>query len=240
MTTTHALLGSRFATWLTMHDGELAVVKSMDVAPPHRETSPCWREFLGWRLGTRLGLAVPVTQLDYDPCMGRISVQRFIAGARPSTAAEFGELIVTRRGFRILALDFVARNPDRRPENVLVRGDVVFPIDFNVAFDHTGDTLAQHEVNTFVSRMFQVDGIGRLVKLQAPAFVDELRRAEQLLSYAYLAHAVDGISSVFITEAQREELIRGLNRRRDALVSAMQQWWAETVLPLQRLLGGIA
>jgi hypothetical protein len=236
---THALLGSRFATWLTTHDGQLAVVKSMDVAPPHRETSPCWREFLGWRLGTRLGLAVPETQLRHDPHVGRISVQRFIAGARPSAVREFGELMVTRRGFRILALDFVSRNPDRRPDNVLVRGDVVYPIDFNVAFDYSGDSLAQSEVSTLVSRTFQIDGIVRLLKLQPSDFIDEIRKAQHLLSHEYLQHAIDGISSPFITQAQRERLIRGLQRRRDALVSTMQQWWAQTVSPLQRLLGGI-
>ena len=235
------MVGARFATWLATYHGVASVVKSMDVAPPDRETSLCWREFLGARLGTRLGLAVPHTLLQRDPALGRISIQRFIAGARRCLPAELRDLCTTPRGMRILMLDIVARNPDRRPENVLVLGDAVFPIDFNVAFNYAGDTAAWCEMHSFVSRSFQLDGIGRLLAHNASIMIDEARRAEHLLTDAFLTHVLREIDRGFISGEERDALLVGLQRRRNALVATLQRWWDETITPLQRLLpGGIS
>ena len=232
------LLGSRFATWLTTCGDVPCVVKSMDVAPPQREPSLCWREFLGWRLATRLGLAVPVTQLRHDPQLGRISLQSFVAGARTVTASEREAMVTTPRGHRMLALDFVARNPDRRPQNILVRGEVVFPIDYNVAFDYAGDIVRWDEVRSFLGRWFQVGGICRLAGLEWPNVLRQVRRVEYLLPDAFLQQAVGEIEPVFLETARRHELLAGLRRRREALRPTLERWWEETIVPLQSLLNG--
>jgi len=230
------LLGSRFATWLTSCEGVEVVVKSMDSAPEEREPSLCWREFLGWRLGTRLGLAVPETQLALDPLWGRVSRQRFIANVRPVTTAEYQRIVTTLRGARILALDFIARNPDRRYANLLVRDDVVFPIDFNVAFDYADDAMTWDELRTCISRWFQIDGITTLATIDIAHLYAEARRAGALLTDAFLEHAVAQIDERFLPRPQRAEILDGMRRRRDALVPALQRWYSETVAPLRRLL----
>src|SRR5262245_52173983 len=134
-------VGKRFGTWVETLDGVEHVWKSMDFAPPGREPSACYRELLGFQLGSRLGLAMLETRLFRHPVYGRVSVQRMIRGARPAGAAERQALALATTGLRILLLDLLARNPDRRAANLLVAGAVVFPIDFNVAFDYGEDTL---------------------------------------------------------------------------------------------------
>jgi hypothetical protein len=232
------LLGSRFATWLDVCSEGLCVVKSMDVAPPGREVTACWREFLGNRLATRLGLAVPATQLQCDSRYGRVSVQRYIAGASAVTRSEFHRIALSRRGMRILSLDFISRNRDRRPANLLRRNDVVFPIDYNVAFDFSGDTIRFGEAAGMIARWFSLEGIARL-KLSAWNDVyGEARRAERLLSDSFVEHAVALIPRAFLGRADRSVLLAGIRRRRDALTAILWQWWDDTVLPLNRLTKG--
>src|SRR6266545_4239993 len=114
------VIGTRFSTWVGSFNGADHVWKAMDVSLPNRKPSSCFRELLGFRLGSRLGLAVPATRLVYDERYGRVSVQRVIAGARSPTPGEQHALATSRTGLRILLLDLLCRNHDRRPANLLV------------------------------------------------------------------------------------------------------------------------
>jgi hypothetical protein len=231
------LIGTRFSTWRVRLGGADHVLKSMDFVPPGREPSLCFRDFLGYRLGSRLGLAVPATRLLRHPRWGRCSAQLWIAGARPPTAAEQRRLAPAAAGLRILLLDLLSRNGDRRADNLLVAGPAVFPIDFNVAFDFPDDGLSYEECRDQIMRWFGLAGVLGLGPGDRDRLLGEGRRLAGLLSDPYLNFALGLVDDPFLSGPDRARLLACLRRRRDALGPSLARWWDETVNPLHRLLG---
>jgi hypothetical protein len=230
------VVGRRYSTWVDAIDGVDYVWKSMDVAPPGREPSLCFREFLGFCLGSRLGLAVPATELRCDRRYGRVSVQRLIVGSRAPMVEEQRAVATSTSGVRILLLDLVIRNPDRRAANLLLAGNTVFPIDFNVAFDFDGDGLAYAEFRDLIMRWIGLPGVLRLLPTDRACFQEEARRMEHLLSTPYLTYTLNLVDDRFLSADDRTRLRLGLERRRDAVGPMLERWWHETVRPLHRLL----
>ncbi len=227
---------SRYSVWLEALDGLDHVWKSMDFSERCPAPSLCYREYLGFLLGTRLGLAVPSTRLLRDPRYGRISVQRFITGARPVTTAERDGLAGTPTGIRLLILDLICRNPDRTNANLLIRDGAVFPIDFNVAFDFQDDRLDDNKFRSFITHWFGPAGVVLLSPRDGDRLLLELERAAHLLGDSFLDHSVALVDDEFLAEEERVTLLDGLKRRRDILRPTLARWWEETVAPVHRIL----
>jgi hypothetical protein len=228
-------IGRRYATFAATVDGQPSVVKAMDPRPGEGVAVRCYREALGARLGTRLGLAVPRTSLVEHPEWGRISVQRWVGGARPLSAGRWAELARSPPGLRILLLDLLVANRDRHRENLLERDGAVFPIDFNVAFGFADDPPRVEPAGDTILRWLGVGGAAALAPRDLGGMLAEAHRAERALSPEYLHCAVADLPERFLRCGERERLLAGLLERRTLLEPWVRRFWCETIEPLHRM-----
>lgn len=232
------LLGTRYATFLATIGGETCVVKSQDFAPLELLPVKCHRELLGHMLGRRLGLPVPPVRLLVDDVLGRISAQKFLGDARRLRPENFSELMMSVTGFRILLLDLLIANSDRRGDNLLSLGELVIPVDYNVAFAMETSGDRKQIFDPIVMRWFGIEGALRL----GPSNWEQLRleamRAGALLSEEYLRYAVSQLRAPFIEAEESDQLEHRLLTRRARLLSDLDAWYSETVQPIVRMLQG--
>lgn len=230
------LIGIRFNTWVEALDGVCYVWKSMDLVVPNREPSLCFREFLGYLIGSHLGLTIPETRLFQEKRYGRVSIQRLVTNARIFTTEEKRALAPTKTGVRILLLDLLSCNHDRRLDNILVSGNTIFPIDFNVAFAFEYDRLIYEEFRTIITQWFEIEGILNSKPSDLDFFLLETRRMRALLCDRNLNYIFSLIDSTFMSRDERMRLLKCLKRQRDMIELFLIRWWEETVEPLHLLL----
>lgn len=229
------LLGNKFCTFLEVIDGKYAVLKAQDYCIPDREKVFCFREYLGYCLGTRLGLVIPRTQLLLHSHYGRVSAQQYVSEAKPVSRAMQRSLATSTLGFRIMLLDLVCGNHDRRLDNLIEVNGTILPIDFNVAFVFKRPTSLFHaEVNTLVMRWFGIEGALTLQPDDRVRLLKEIERLEQLLNNQYLHYCLNEIEPLFLSVNERHWLFEQLMRRRQLLHSTIDQWWDKTIAPLHK------
>lgn len=211
------------------------MIKAMDLVVANRSPVRCYREALGQKLATRLGLAVPETRLLDLPELGRVSVQRWIDDARALTPERRAVLVREPIGMRILLLDLLVANRDRTSDNVLERNELVFPIDFNVAFSFSDDPPRVEEPAMTILRWLGIPGALALDPTGRAMLLAEVDRAEHLLSPAYLRFVVGEIPDKFLLPGERERLLAGLEARRALLRGWVWAFWHDSVEPFYRL-----
>lgn len=231
------LLGRKYATVLDATDGELTVLKLEDCEVEGRSPVRCHREYLGHRLGARLGLAVPRTRLLVHPRYGRASAQVYLAGARPVTSSEMRALARSRVGLRILLLDLLTANSDRREDNLLLRGDTVFPIDYNVAFAYANEGARPIPIAALLMRWVGIDGALLFGTGERRMLQEELSRLEGLIADGFVRAVVAEIDPAFLRPGEAARLAREICARRSALRVAVDAWWRTSIRPLHTLWG---
>lgn len=230
------LIGESFSTYLAMVEGEPSIVKTQDVCAPGRQPVLCYREALGYRIGTRLGLPIPPTRLGVDPRLGRISLQHWVANARHLSAAHHRRLATTRAGFRIVLFDLLCDNHDRRPENLIQRNGTAFAIDFNAAFGFRQREI-QREIQgvaeeSIISKWFGIDGALALEPADRAALTTEVGRLEKVLDPKYLHCCVRELPAAFLAREEKEVLLEHLLERRRRVRPTVERWWNINIAPL--------
>lgn len=229
------LIGRRFSTWIEHSLDMDWIIKSMDLVPPDREPSICYRDYLGFRLGARLGLAVPETRLDLLETYGRCSVQCCVPGAREVTSGEQQSLCASPTGLRIMLLDLLCRNRDRRLENLLLVGGVYFPIDFNVAFRFDDRPIPSAESSRIIMNWLGIEGALTTAARGWDALSRQVESVQNLLSEHFLTYAISSVGQEFLSGDERTRVLGELLRRRQALPAFLGRWWQETAIPLQAI-----
>ena len=224
------LIGHKYATF---RDGPL-LVKAQDLSVRGRLPVACYREALAYRLGTRLGLAIPPTELLTHPKHGRLSVQRWLEDARPPSQERLDCLRFEPTGIRILLLDLLVANADRRDENLIERDGTILPIDFNVAFAFAGATPRIEMPEMTIMRWFGTAGVLALPTDGMSHLEAQVASFEHLISDPYIRFAVAQLPDEFVTAPERERLQQGLASRRAAMATWLRDWWQRTVEPLHR------
>lgn len=222
------LLGNRFCTFHDVLYGQQVIIKAEDFVVPHREQVRCFREYLGSLLAQRIGLPVPQTTLMQHERYGRISCQRFYPHARTISLAEMRAISATETGIRILLLDILCGNQDRRHENLIVRGTQLVPIDFNVAFAFK-KKLSSTDINSWVGNWFGFETILALQPADWTKFSEELDFVLGRLDEQYLQKAVNYIDPHFLLFNERAWLLQHLLDRRNLLRGCIEEWWCSNV-----------
>jgi hypothetical protein len=223
------VVGTTSAAILARAGDRLSVLRGEDLTIPGRRPARAYREYLGTRLGRRLGLACPRTVLASHAALGRLAIQDLVDAA--AMAPE--ELVRLRRsdvGHRVLVLDAICANPDRRPANLLGDGADVVPIDFEAAF---GEAAA----DAIADRWFGIEGIVELRPHDGLRIAAEAQRARRRLPADFLRSIVAEIPPAFIDGRERAEVAEGLVRRVGSVPDDLDDWWRRRVRPAHRLLG---
>ncbi|MFX0197876.1 MAG: hypothetical protein ACFFCW_17275 [Candidatus Hodarchaeota archaeon] len=226
------LIGQKFCTFLGVIEDELFIIKAQDVSVSNRKPIRCYREYLGYLIGTRLGLKVPKTHLLVHSVYGRISVQNFIYNARRIPLSLYHSLKTSTVGFKITLLDIICGNHDRRPDNVLELSGAVLPIDFNVAFGFNGENAFYAEANTIIMSWLGVDGILELHQEHRHRLQTEARTVQRLVDKQYLHYCLQKIEPCFLSSGEKERLFVRIWDRIDNLQGFLEEWWQQTVAPL--------
>ncbi|MGK7895252.1 MAG: hypothetical protein AB4372_16925 [Xenococcus sp. (in: cyanobacteria)] len=227
------LIGEKFATYLMSVGSEMAIVKMEDYSVPGRDNTRVYREYLAFRLGSRIGLPMPHTSLRQDIRYGRLSVQEYIRGATKPTRAFLERIVIQPLGFRIALFDILCGNHDRKPDNLLQLGTEIIPIDFNTAFQKTtiGSDLDQ-EIDMILARWFQIRGILSLTPAHKSLLVGEVRWLFDHLDDSFLHACLAEIPTAFCTPPEIEQVRDFLVERRDRLHTSVSKWWEKNIAPL--------
>ena len=225
------LVGTRYATFL---DRDL-LVKAEDLEVPERLPVRCYREALGARLASRLGLASPPGELLVDLDRGRLFKRPWLFRAATPGKGDLAALLSSPEGLRILLLDVLIANHDRRVDNLLVLEGQLIPIDFNVAFGFATGRAPSEPADTTIMRWFGTRGVLALHRDVRQRLDEEISRLLHLLGEPYIHWAVAQIPDVFISPEERLLLLEGLLFRREHLASWINDWWDMTVAPLHRI-----
>jgi len=228
-------VGTRFATFLAQVAGRPAIVKAEDYTVAELRPVRVHREWLGARLASRIGLAVPATRLAVHPVVGRLSVQDFVTGARRISAEELRRVATTPEGLRIMLFDVLIANHDRRPDNLLILGNAVLAIDFNVGFDFAEVPIGWSPT-TLMQLWLGIDGMLAFRPDDRQRLDDEAARIEALLDENYLADTVAAIGEAFLPGSERALLLEGLLARRRTLRRWALDFWTQHIAPIHRLL----
>lgn len=224
------LIGARYATF---HAGDW-LVKCEDFSVRERLPVRCYREYLAVRLGSRLGLSIPATELVVDPRYGRVAVQRWLHGASAPSPGALDAARFTPLGIRILLLDLLVANTDRQLRNLLVLDGELVPIDFNVAFAFAGGRPCEQPQQT-IMRWFGTHGVMELPHEGLTTLDVEIMRFEQLVSERYVRFVVGQLPDNFLRDRERDSLERGLLARRAAIGTWIRDWWHTAVAPIHEL-----
>lgn len=225
------LLGDKFCTFMDRIDGVDAVIKAQDMRIPGRDSVRCFREYLGYCLGVGVGLAMIDTRLIRHPHYGRISAQQFVCTAQRISRADRLALATETVGFKIMLLDLVCGNHDRRRDNILTANGTVFPIDFNVAFGFRRPLMFA-EFNTMVMRWFGLDGTLALQASDRVRLTSEISQLEDRLNESYLRSCLDAIHPAFLAVHEKRSLLEHLIQRLRLVRPAFEHWWETTITPL--------
>lgn len=229
------VIGKRYATLLGKLDGQPVVVKLQDLPVDQRRPVVVHRELVGARLAERLGVPVPETRLAMHPHLGRLSLQRFVVGARPPSAGELAALRQSAPGWRLLLLDLVIGNHDRRIDNLIVTpAGSWMAFDFNVAFPFE-DCRRAEEPSMTIQRWMGLSA-ATLPKSQRTSINAEVARTQRLLADDFLDELLERVPAAFVSSAVRRRLLDGMVARRRALAGWIDHWWQTTVAPVHRLL----
>jgi hypothetical protein len=227
------LIGRNFSTWIDHSEGQIWVIKAMDLVPPKREPSLCFRDYLGFRLGARLGLAVPDTRLTHLEPYGRCSMHCFVEGAREVTDVQRQAVAASATGLKILLLDLLCRNRDRRHHNLLLAGGVYFPIDFNAAFCFAN--VGHEDSARIIMNWLGVGGARAVAARGREVLFRQVETARHLISERFLVYALSTIGEEFLCAAEREYLLHELIRRREDLPGYLDRWWQDTATRLENI-----
>ena len=226
------LIGEVFATYRMSVEDKIAVVKMEDYSVPGRKNSRCYREYLAFRLASRIGLSVPHTSLLQDPQYGRVSVQQYVHEATKPTQSLLKKIATCPLGMRIALFDILCGNHDRKPDNLLQLGTEIIPIDFNTAFQATTDADFDQETNIILARWFQIRGILSLKPPHQSLLLGEVRQMVERLDDSFLQACLADIPISFCTQEEVEQVRDFLMARRDQLYTSVSTWWEENVAPL--------
>lgn len=225
------LLGDKFCTFLDRINGVYTVIKAQDFCIPGREPVRCFREFLGYHMGERIGLAMIETQLILHPRYGRISAQYFVQEARRISQADRQTLATDTVGFKIMLLDLLCGNHDRRRDNILKANRTIFPIDFNVAFAFRRPLMFV-EFNAMVMRWLGLEGATTLDSMDRIRLTSEIAHLERRLNEHYLRSCLNAIHPAFLTLHEKRWLLGHLIQRLRLIRPAFEHWWETTIIPL--------
>ena len=227
------LIGDTFATYLMAIDGETAIVKMEDYPVSGRKNTRVYREYLAFRLASRVGLDVPNTSLRRSPQYGRMSIQRYIHGATEPLPQLLDYLLLRPLGMRIVLFDILCGNHDRKPNHLLQHGALIIPIDFNTAFQLTSTVgTFKEEVDAIFARWFRIRNILSLTAAHRSVLLGEARRMVTLLDNSLLRACLAEIPRPFCGPTELEQVRTFLSARRDALCDSALKWWDENVAPL--------
>ena len=227
------LIGEKFVTYRMAVEGDLSIVKMEDYPVPGRENPRVYREYLAFRLASRIGLAVPPTRLRQDPRYGRVSVQQYVHGATKPDPLWLERMATSALGMRIALFDLVCGNHDRKPDNLLQLGTAMIPIDFNTAFQHTttgGDF--DGEADIMLARWFRIRGMLSLTPAHRACLLGEAQRLVARVDDAVLPACLAEIPAPFCDPAEAAHVQAFLGARRDRLQASVVTWWDKTVAPL--------
>jgi hypothetical protein len=200
------LIGEKFVTYLMLFEGEAAIVKMDDYAVPGRENTRSYREYLAFRLASRIGLSVPRTSLQQHPRYGRLSVQRYVHGARKPTLSLLERMATSSLGIRIALFDVLCGNYDRKLDNLLQLGTDIIPIDFNVAFQEmTTGCDFDEETGMILARWFQIRGILSLTSAHRSLLLGEARQIAERLDDAFIRSCLAEIPPIFVIRQKRNK-----------------------------------
>ncbi len=227
------LIGEKFVTYRMSVDGEIAIVKMEDYSIPGRENTPSYREYLAFRLASRIGLKVPCTSLRQDPQYGRLSVQQYVHGAIKPTRVMWERIATHPIGMRIALFDILCGNHDRKPDNLLQLGEELLPIDFNTAFEITlTDSDFDQEIDIILARWFRIRGVLALTLAHQSLLLGEAHWIVERLDDSFLHTCLAEIPAAFCDPAEAELVRDFLVARRDRLYASVSTWWNKTVAPL--------
>jgi hypothetical protein len=227
------LIGEKFVTYRMAVEGDLSIVKMEDYLVPGRENTRAYREYLAFRLASRVGLPVPCTSLRHDPRYGRLSVQRYVHGATTPDPLLLERMATFCLGIRIALFDILCGNHDRKPDNLLQLGTDIIPVDFNTAFQHTttgGDFNGETDI--ILARWFHIRGMLSLTPAHRSCLLGEAQRMSGRLDNAFIHACLAEIPPVFCAPAEAGHVQAFLVARRDRLQASVSTWWDNTVAPL--------
>lgn len=225
------LIGTRFATFRD----EGFLVKSEDLHVPERSPVRCYREALGFMLASRLGFAVPPATLRQHPHHGRVVTRRWLQAAHVATDTELAALAPSAQGVRVLLLDLLVANRDRRRDNILMMNGELMPIDFNVAFGFADETARTEPPDQTIMRWFGLENVLALPHGVRATFDTEAARFHHVLDERYLRWSVAQVPDDFLTSDERSRVLAGLLTRRACLSSWLADWWRAAVEPIHRI-----
>jgi hypothetical protein len=226
------LIGEKFVTYLMSVEDEIAIVKMEDYPVPGRENTRSYREYLAFRLASRIGLPVPPTSLRQDQRYGRLSVQQYVHGATSPTLL-LEQMATSCLGMRIALFDVLCGNHDRKPDNLLQLGTDIILVDFNTAFQHTttgGDF--DEETDIILARWFRIRGMLSLTPAHRLCLLGEAQRIGERLDNAFIHACLVEIPAVFCDPAEAAHVQEFLMARRDRLHASVSTWWDRNVAPL--------
>ena len=227
------LIGEKFVTYRMAVEGEISIVKMEDYPVSGRENTRVYREYLAFRLASRIGLPVPRTSLRQDPRYGRVSVQRYVYGATQPDPFLLKQMATSSLGIRIALFDLLCSNHDRKPGNLLQLGTDIIPVDFNTAFQYTttgGDFDAETDV--ILARWFRIRGMLSLTPAHRSCLLGEAQRMSARLDDAFLHACLAEIPLPFCAPAEAAHVQAFLVERRDRLQVSVSTWWDTNVAPL--------
>ena len=227
------LIGEKFVTYRMVVEGDLSIVKMEDYHVPGRENTCVYREYLAFRLASRIGLPVPRTSLRQDPRYGRVSVQRYVHGATQPDPFLLEQMATYSLGTRIALFDLLCGNHDRKPGNLLQLGTDIIPVDFNTAFQHAttgGDFDA--ETDLILARWFRIRGMLSLTPAHRSCLLGEAQRMSARLDDTFLHACLAEIPPPFCAPAEAAHVQAFLVARRDRLQASVSTWWNTNVAPL--------
>jgi hypothetical protein len=226
------LIGQKFCTFLGVIEDELFVIKTQDISVSSRKPIRCYSEFLGYLIGKRLGLPVPKTHLLIHSALGRISVQHFLYEARRIPMSLYNSLKTSTVGLKIILLDLICANHDRRPDNVLELSGAAIPIDFNVAFQFNSTNNFYAEANSIFMRWFGIVGVLDLHQEDYYRLQTMARIVQRRVDKQYLHWCLQEIEPCFLSSAEKERISVCIYDRIDNLQGFLEEWWQQTMAPL--------
>ena len=216
-------------------DGELSVVKMEDYATPGRDCVRCYREYLAFLLASHIGLDVPSTRLRRDRRYGRLSVQRYLPDATRPTRSVLAQMTITALGIRIALFDVLCQNHDRKPDNLLLCGTDIIPIDFNTAFQTTSRIdEVDHEVDMLLARWFKIHGILSLRPEHRTILLEQARQIAERLNEPTIRACAMQIPQDFCDPDEVELVCNSLTMRHSRLQSLVSAWWDKNVTPIHQ------
>lgn len=226
------LIGQKYCTFLGHIENRLCIIKAQDISIYNRKPVQCYREYLGYLIGKRLGLQVPKTHLLVHPVYGRISVQHFLYEARRIPLSLYNSLKTSAVGLKIILFDLICANRDRRQDNVLELSGAVLPIDFNVAFKFDVSNNFYAEANSIFMRWLGIDGVLGLHREDRDRLHTVTQTMQRLIDRYYLHYCLKEIEPCFLSSEEKEQLLFRICYRIDNLQRFLEEWWAKTIEPL--------